>query len=107
VAYYPVPQPQQRRRGRPRLYGHKVRLGGLWRTRQQRFQTAPSLLYGESRGMLRYYVIDLLWRPVGQWVRFILVDHPTRGRGILRRTDLTLTPLELIAGHDTAVTAQR
>ena len=27
--------------------------------------------------------IDLLWRPVGRAVRFVLVEHPTRGRCIV------------------------
>jgi hypothetical protein len=34
---------------------------------------------------------------VGQLVRFVLVEHPTRGRLILMGTDLSLTALELIA----------
>ncbi len=32
-------------------------------------------------------------------MRFVLVDHPTRGRVILMSTDLTLMPLMLIAGY--------
>jgi phosphate starvation-inducible membrane PsiE len=60
---------------------------------------ALSPVYGESHVILRYYAIDLLWRPVGQLMRFVLVDHPTRGRVILMSTDLTLMPLVLIAGY--------
>jgi hypothetical protein len=99
VGYHPAPAPKQRRRGRPRRYGQKVRLWDLWNRHRQRFQTALSPIYGESHVTLRYYAIELLWRPVGQLVRFVLVDHPTRGRVILMSTDLTLMPLTLIAGY--------
>jgi hypothetical protein len=44
----------------------------------------------------RYYSYDLLWRPLGQLVRFVWVSHPTRGALILLCTDLTLDPLEII-----------
>ena len=97
VAYYPAVQPKIRRRGRPRVYGDKVRLRDLWRARAKQFIEAPSPVYGEQGLTLRYYTIDLLWRPVGQLVRFVLVEHPTRGRLILMGTDLSLGALELIA----------
>ncbi len=66
----------------------------------QRFRSissAPSPVYSETAVVLSYYTIDLLWRPVGQLVRFVLVKHPTRGRLILMSTDLTLTALQIIA----------
>jgi DDE superfamily endonuclease len=97
VAYYPAPQSTPRRRGRPRVYGQKVRLRELWQRHRGQFRTAPSPVYGETRVLLRYYTLDLLWRPVGQLVRFVLVDHPRRGRLILMSTDRTLPPLELLA----------
>ena len=97
VAYFPAVEPTTRGRGRPRLYAEKVRLQDLWRTSHHRFQTAASPVYGESDVTLRYFAIDLLWRPVGQLVRFVFVDHPRRGRLLLMSTDLTLLPLELIA----------
>lgn len=96
VAYLPAIQPKTRRRGRPRVYGEKVRLRDLWRARAKQFIEAPSPVYGERGVILRYYTIDLLWRPVGQLVRFVLVEHPTRGRLIVMGTDLSLTALELI-----------
>lgn len=97
VAYYPAVQPKIRRRGRPRKYGKKVRLRDLWGVRAKQFIEVPSPIYGETGITLRYYTIDLLWRPVGELVRFVLVEHPTRGRLILMGTDLTLSALELIA----------
>ncbi len=97
VAYYPALQPSQRRRGRPRVYGQKVSLHELWSRHSKQFHAAPSPGYGESRVLLRYFALDLLWRPVGQLVRFVLVDHPHRGRVILMSTDRAMTPLQIIA----------
>jgi len=97
VAFRKAPRPKKRAGpGRPKLYGRKVQLRDLWKNKK-RFTAAPSPVYGESGVTLRYYAIDLLWRPVGRLVRFVLVDHPTRGRLILMATDLSLSPLEVIA----------
>jgi len=96
VAYFPPSRPRSgQRRGRPRLYGHKTHLRDWFRDRQQ-FLKAPSPVYGESGLSLRYYAYDLLWRPLGQLVRFVWVSHPTRGNLVLLCTDLTLDPLEII-----------
>ncbi|MDQ2695514.1 MAG: transposase [Pseudomonadota bacterium] len=99
VAYQPARRPRQPRRGRPRLYGRKVRLRELWRRRRQQFCTAPSPVYGEQQVLIRYLALDLLWRPLGRLVRFVLVEHPRRGRLMLMCTDLNLPPLEIIAGY--------
>ena len=96
VAYYPAPIPKRRRRGRPRLYGDKVRLRDLARDNKAAFESAPSPVYGEQNVTLRYFVADLLWRPVGRIVRFVLVDHPVRGLIFLLATDTALKPLEII-----------
>jgi hypothetical protein len=96
VAYRPAPQRRTPRRGRPRIYGTKIRLKTLFRDRSL-FTGAASPVYGETEVELDYYAIDLLWRPIGQLVRFVLVIHPTRGHLILMTTDLTLEPLTVIA----------
>ena len=98
VAYFPLPTPSAKRRkkpGRPRLYGHKTKLK-TWFRYQRQFHRALSPVYGESRVHLRYYSCDLLWRPLGQVVRFVWVIHPSRGRLVLLCTDLTLPPLDII-----------
>lgn len=95
VAYSPAPQPQLRRRGRPRKYGKKVVLRSLF-ANQAAMHSAPSPVYGEHNVKLRLRSLDLLWKPVGLLVRFVLVDHPTRGKCILMTTDLSLEPLEVI-----------
>ena len=95
VAFYPARKPKKRKRGRPKIYGKKLRLRELWK-RSGDFLTAPSPVYGETDLQIRYLSIDLLWRPIGTLVRFVLVDHPTRGRIILMTTLLSLEPLEVI-----------
>jgi hypothetical protein len=96
VAYFPPSKPRSRkRRGRPCLYGHKTHLRDWFRYRKQ-FTKAPSPVYGESGITLRFYSHVLLWRPLGQLVRFVWVNHPTRGNLILLCTDLTLDPLAII-----------
>lgn len=96
VAYHPAEPPKKPRPGRPRVYGQKVRLRDLWGSRRAQFQTADSPVYSETNVTLKYFTIDLLWRPVGQLIRFVLVEHPTRGRCILMSTDTTLSALEII-----------
>jgi hypothetical protein len=95
VAYLPASPRQDKRRGRRAIYGYKTKLRD-WFHLQNRFIKAPSPAYGESNVTLRYYTYDLIWRPLGRLVRFVWVIHPSRGRLILLRTDLTLAPLEII-----------
>jgi len=95
VAYWPPPQPKKRRRGRPRLYGQRVKLRTLFQ-QPEHFTTIPSPVYGERHEQIAYRVVDLLWRPVGRQVRFVLVSHPQRGSIILLCTELTLDPVDVI-----------
>ena len=95
VAYELAPQPKTQPRGRPKKYGRKVRLRDLFKAGQA-FIEAPSPVYGEQNVTIQYRTVDLLWRPVGMVVRFVLVKHPTRGNLILLSTALTLLPLCII-----------
>lgn len=95
TAWEVAPVPQRRQRGRPRLYGEKVKLRDLFGDRT-RFIAAPSPVYGEAGITLSFLCVDLLWRPLGQLVRFVLVEHPERGRIILMSTDLTIDPLKVL-----------
>jgi hypothetical protein len=99
VAYRPAPPPSQPRRGRPRVYGEKVRLRDLWTGQRQAFTSLSCTLYGERNVSVRYLSLELLWRPVGKRVRFVLVEHPSRGRWILLCTDLSLSPRQIIEGY--------
>ena len=95
VAFFPVAPATSKRRGRPRKYGRKTHLRDWFRL-QARFTQAASPVYGEERVKLLYYSRDLLWRPLGQLVRFVWVIHPSRGRLILLCTDLAMSPLDIL-----------
>jgi len=95
VAYRPPPPAPAGRQKQRHTYGEKIRLRDLF-DKAGAFTEAPSPLYGEKGVTLRYRVADLLWRPVGVTVRFVLVIHPTRGRKILLCTDTAADPPEII-----------
>jgi hypothetical protein len=95
VAYEAAPSSTSPARGRPRIYGKKIKLKTLFKE-EEAFTSAPSPIYAEKNVVLRYRTIDLLWKPVGRLVRFVLVIHPTRGRKILLSTDLLLSGLQII-----------
>jgi hypothetical protein len=102
VAYFPATPPppgrplgRPRRRGRPAKYGKKIKVAALLKEAGQ-LQEAPSPVYGEQGVTLRFRAADLLWRPVGILVRFVVVLHPQRGTILLMCTDMTLAPLDII-----------
>ena len=97
VAYYPATPPPraQRRRGRPKKYGRKIKVASLLKN-PDRIQEAASPVYGEENVTIRFRTADLLWRPVGILVRFVAVNHPRRGTILLMSTDLNLTPVDII-----------
>ena len=89
-----LPQPVAvRRRGRPRKYGRKLKLSALFKTAD--FTDLDCPVYGEI-ARVRFACFDLLWRPFGKMVRFVLVEHPSRGRMILMSSELSLSPGEII-----------
>jgi hypothetical protein len=98
VAFFPISPPPANRprpKGRPAKYGNKIKVAALLKDADQ-LQKAPSPVYGERDVILRFRAADLLWRPVGILVRFVVVLHPQRGAILLMCTDLTLSPLEII-----------
>jgi len=95
VAYKPAPRSKKKGPGRPKLYGAKVRIRNLFKAGSA-FLEAPSPVYGEKNLTIQYRVVDLLWRPVGQLVRFVLVKHPSRGMIILMSSSLEFDALTII-----------
>jgi len=95
VAYELPPPPPKPRRGRPTLYGTRVRLRDLL-TDDASFTVVPSPVYGDTDTMIAYRCVDLLWRPVGHTVRFVLVRHPKLGTVILLSTDISMDPLDVL-----------
>jgi hypothetical protein len=95
VAYAPAPPKKGKTRGRPKLYGKKIKLKSLLADSRSMQQVA-SPVYGERNVTLHYRVCDLLWRPAGRLVRFVAVIHPTRGACILMCTDTFLSAVDII-----------
>jgi len=98
VAFFPATPPPPNRprpKGRPAKYGNKVKVATLLKDSDE-LQQAPSPVYGEKGVILKFRTADLLWRPVGVLVRFVVVLHPLRGAILLMCTDLTLSPLDII-----------
>ncbi len=97
VAYMPAGAPSGTgRKRRPKIYGKKVQLRTLFDDPAAMCE-AESPVYGEEKVSLRYRSADLLLKKIGVTVRFVAVIHPSRGRCILMSTDLSLSPLEIIA----------
>lgn len=92
-AYAAPAKPARAGRGRPKLYGKKIRLRDLF---TGVLQPMASPVYDEANITLQYVCQDLLWRPAGRVVRFVAVIHPQRGRILLLCTDVTLAPAEII-----------
>ena len=84
-----------RPRGRPRCSGRKIKRRDLF-CGGEGFVAAPRPVDGEQGIELRSRGLDWLWRPLGRWVRWVLVDPPTRGRLILLCTDLPLDALAIL-----------
>jgi hypothetical protein len=93
VAYFTPAESTEKRRGRPAKYGAKVKLFSLFDTNPP-FITVP--MPGNSKLMIDYCVIHLLWRPLGNLAQFVLVRHPEKGLSIVMSTDLKADPLSLI-----------
>ena len=93
VANQPYEHQGDRKRGRPRVYGRRVPIASLL---EEAGNTIASPVYGERNVPIRYVMRDLLWRPIGKLVRFVAVEHPTRGVWLLMSTDITLDAIEII-----------
>jgi len=96
VAFHPVATPTQPKAGRPKFYGPKLRLFSLFDSPQDGWVRLESPVYGEKGVMIRCLSLDLIWRPIQRLARFVLVDHPQRGRILLLSTDLSLEPIDII-----------
>jgi hypothetical protein len=95
VAYKPAEPTPKGKRGRKKFYGEKVRLRTLFEDLLS-FTETTSPVYGETDVTIKYRSLDLLWRPVGILVRFVLVLHPAHGAKIFMSTDLSLLPLDIL-----------
>ncbi len=93
VAYEKASAPTRKQRGRPKLYGTKIKLSDLFFSAI--FTECTCNIYGE-KVRVEYLCKDLIWKPFGKLTRFVLVKHPRRGRMILMSSDLSISPIEMI-----------
>jgi hypothetical protein len=93
VGYY-LPEPKTgNARGRPKKYGKKIKLRELFEE-QSTFIEAP--MPGDEKTIIKYYTIQLLWKPLGALAQFVLTVHPQKGKAIFLSSDLGLDPLSVI-----------
>jgi len=94
TAYYPPEKPGKPKRGRPRLYGKKIKLSSMFTSHAAQFLEKTMTLYGKPTNV-RFLCIDLIWKPAGRSCRFVLVKIGNVPF-VLMSSDLTLEPEEII-----------
>jgi uncharacterized membrane protein len=96
VAYADAP-PKTGDPGRPRIWGEKLNLIELFETRGKCFEPLRIELYGKTRE-LAFLCLDLIWKPVGEKIRFVLVADDAE-RFILMGSDLSLSARDMILAY--------
>jgi len=97
VVGYEDPPPKTGRKGRPKKYGKKVKLIKLFEDKLNGFQEATIEIYREKKTVF-FLCLDLLWKPIGEKVRFVLVVDGDENF-ILMCSDLTLCPQDIIKAY--------
>jgi hypothetical protein len=97
VVGYGDPLPKTGLRGRPCTYGPKLKLMALFEARAAAFEQTVIELYGCCK-TVSFLCLDLIWKPVGEKIRFVLVKDGTE-RFILMSTDLTLLAPDIIRAY--------
>jgi len=97
VAYEEPETVVRRGRGRPRKYGKKVMLRQVFKEMLDSFETATLKLYGKEE-TVRYLCMDLIWKPLGRKLRFVLVKTNEKCM-ILMCSDLCLHPEKIITAY--------
>lgn len=88
VAYRDPPKRKKAGRGRPRMYGKKLKLINLFDKLAHKFETQQTPMY-QNIETVRYLTLDLIWKPIKGKLRFFLIES-SRGRVILMTSDLTM-----------------
>ena len=104
VAFMPQATSDKPGRGRPRIYGKKLRLMYLFEERKQEFLIGQAVCYRKIE-TVRYLTLDLFWKPVGKILRFFLVET-SRGQIVLISSDLTLDAITAISLYSRRITIE-
>lgn len=97
VAYEDPEYVSKRGRGRPRKYGKKVTFKQVFKEMIECFETATMKLYGKEE-TVRYLCRDLIWKPLGRKLRFVLVKTGDKCM-ILACSDLSIHPEKIIIAY--------
>lgn len=94
---YEDPPAKNGGRGRPRIYGPKLKLMALFESRADAFEQAVIEIYGCCK-TVSFLCLDLIWKPVGEKVRFVLVVDGAECF-VLMCSDLTLLALDIVRAY--------
>lgn len=83
---------------KPKKYGDKIKLKNLFSDVTEAFQSTNLNLYGKNE-IVKYLCMDLLWKPIGRKIRFILVKTNEKVM-ILMCSDLCMHPESIIVVKD-------
>jgi hypothetical protein len=97
VVAFKHPPPKTGRRGAPRKYGDKIKLNDLFTDKRSLFERATIDVYQSSK-TIRFLVLDLLWKPVKEKIRFVLVIDGDE-HFILMCSDLSLSAENIIRAY--------
>ena len=97
VVAYEDPLPGTGGRGRPRKYGSKLCLINLFESMPECFEATTLEIYGKCKEV-SYLCLDLIWKPIGEKVRFVMVRDGS-GKLILMCSDLTLSAPDIIRAY--------
>ena len=97
VVAYEDPPPKTGGRGRPRKYGFKLRLMDLFETKAGDFEQTTIAAYGQFKEVT-FLCLDLIWRPIGEKVRFVLVRDGAE-KFILMSSDIELSASDIIRAY--------
>jgi hypothetical protein len=88
VVAYKAPPKKTGKRGAPCKYGKKIKRTPLFDRKIKEFKTIKTKIYGHTE-KIKYLVMDLIWKPVKQTLRFFLVKS-SRGCIIIMSSDLKM-----------------
>lgn len=94
---YEDPPAETGGQGRPRKYGPKLKLMTLFDSRSEAFEQTAIEIYGCCK-TVSFLCLDLIWKPVGEKIRFVLVLDGTE-RFILMCSDLTLSAPDIVRAY--------
>lgn len=97
VAYEEPAVEKKRGRGRPKKYGKKITFKNMFKEMGNAFQQVTLVLYGKEE-KVKYICMDLIWKPVGRKLRFVLVKTNEKCM-ILTCSDLNMRPENIIVAY--------